>query len=341
MRLSIVSDAWLPQVNGVVTTLVALVDHLREAGHEVDLIEPGGFVTVPCPGYAEIRLALPTGAVGRRLEAFAPDRVHVVTEGPLGWAAIRFLRLHGWQHTTSLHTRFPEYVRTRLPFVPLTWGYAVLRRFHRGAAATLVPTAGMARTLAARGFERLVVWCRGVDTRVFTPEAAVDPGLPHPIHLFVGRVSPEKNIEAFLELALEGTKVVVGDGPHRQRLQRAHPDALFPGYCHGRELAAWYASADVLVFPSRTDTYGVVMLEAMACGTPVAAYPVTGPMDVVDDGRTGCLDEDLARAARQCLALSRDDCVASARRHDWNEAARSFLKHTVPARSAPTGRAVA
>lgn len=335
MRLSVVSDAWLPQVNGVVTTLAALIDCMREAGHEVDLIEPGAFVTVPCPGYTEIRLAVATGAVGRRLEAFSPDRVHVVTEGPLGWAAIRFLRRHGWRHTTSFHTRFPEYVRARLPFVPLSWGYAVLRRFHGDAAATLVPTAGMARTLAGYGFQHLVVWTRGVDTRIFTPEAATDPGLPRPIHLFVGRVSPEKNIEAFLELPVAGTKVVVGDGPHRRRLQRLHPEVVFTGYCHGRALAAWYASADVFVFPSRTDTYGVVMLEAMACGTPVAAFPVTGPVDVIADGHTGHLDEDLARAARRCLALSRDDCVAFARRHDWHQAARIFLEHTVPARPAP------
>lgn len=330
MRVSVVTDAWFPQINGVVTTLAAVVEWLRGEGHSVDVIQPGDFRTLPCPGYPEIPLSLKPGGVRRRLEAFVPDRVHVVTEGPLGWAAVRFMRRKGWAHTTSFHTRFPEYIRARLPFVPLSWGYALLRRFHAAAAATLVPTAGMARELAARGFEHLVVWNRGVDTRVFSPEAAFETALPRPIHLYVGRIAPEKNIEAFLDMDVAGSRVVVGDGPARERLERAYPDAVFPGYRRGRELAAWFATADVFVFPSRTDTYGVVMLEAMACGTPVAAFPVTGPADVVRDGETGCLDEDLAGAARRCLHLSRDACVAHARARDWRATARFFLEHTVP-----------
>jgi glycosyltransferase involved in cell wall biosynthesis len=334
MRLSIVSDAWFPQINGVVTTLCAVVEWLRAEGHVVDVIEPGGFRTLACPGYPEIPLALGTRRVGERLAASAPERVHVVTEGPLGWAAVRFLRRRGWAHTTSFHTRFPEYVNARLPFVPVSWGYALLRRFHRAASATLVPTAGMARELAARGFAHLVVWNRGVDTRVFSPDAAFDPGLPRPIHLYVGRVAPEKNIGAFLDMDVPGSKVVVGDGPARERLERGHPEAVFAGYRRGRELAGWFAASDVFVFPSRTDTYGVVMLEAMACGAPVAAYPVTGPADVVRDGETGCLDEDLATAARRCLALSRDACVAHARANDWRATARFFLEHTVPVNGA-------
>ena len=334
MRLSIVSDAWYPQINGVVTTLSAVVEWLCDQGHEVDVIEPSAFRTVPCPGYPEIRLALNPYRVGSRLAAFEPDRIHVVTEGPLGWAAIRFLRRRAWAHTTSFHTRFPEYIRARLPFVPLAWAYALLRRFHRDAAATLVPTAGMANELAQRGFEHLIVWNRGVDTRVFAPEASFETGLPRPIHLYVGRVAPEKNIEAFLALELEGSKVVVGDGPDRERLQREHPEVAFPGYRQGRELAAWYASADVFVFPSRTDTYGVVMLEAMACGTPVAAYPVTGPADVVQDGLTGCLDTDLAAAARRCLGLARAACVRQARANDWRATARFFADCTVPVNGA-------
>lgn len=350
MRLAIVTDAWFPQVNGVVTTLSAVSEWLRDRGHIVDLIHPGDFPTVPCPGYPEIRLALRTGRVGRRLAGLAPERVHVVTEGPLGWAAMRFLARRGWRHTTAFHTRFPEYVRARLPFLPLSWGYALLRRFHRRSSAVLVPTAGMARDLAARGFRNLVVWNRGVDTRVFHPGAGRDPaledpaledpaledpgledrGLERPLFLFVGRVAPEKNIEAFLRLDLPGTRVVVGDGPDRARLQQAYPDVRFPGYRHGVDLAAWYAAADVFVFPSRTDTYGVVMLEAMACGTPVAAFPVTGPADVVEPGVTGCLDEDLGRAARECLALDRERCAERARQHDWQITARFFLEHTVP-----------
>ncbi|WP_070989261.1 glycosyltransferase family 4 protein [Halofilum ochraceum] len=336
MRFSIITDAWYPQVNGVVTTLAAVIEWLRGEGHSVDVIEPGDFRTIPCPGYPEIRLALGTRALRRRLDRFAPERVHVVTEGPLGHAAIRHLRRRGWRHTTSFHTRFPEYVQARLPFIPLSWGYALLRRFHRDAAATLVPTAGMARELSGRGFGHLVVWNRGVDTRVFSPDAAFETDLKRPIHLFVGRVSREKNIEAFLAMDTPGTKVVVGDGPDRERLQNTWPDAVFPGYCHGRDLAAWFASADVFVFPSRTDTYGVVMLEAMACGTPVAAYPVTGPIDVVQQRVTGYLDEDLARAARNCLDLDEADCIAQARANDWRATARFFLEHTVPVKDALT-----
>lgn len=329
MRLAVVTDAWYPQVNGVVTTMSCVIDWLREQGVTVEVVEPDGFRTLPCPGYPEIRLALNTGGVARRLDAFAPDCVHVVTEGPLGWAAIRHLRRRGWRHTTSFHTRFPEYVRARLPLVPLSWGYTVLRRFHRDSERVLVPTAGMARDLEARGFERLCVWSRGVDTRVFQPERAFDHGLKAPLFLYVGRVAQEKNLEAFLELELPGTKVVVGDGPTRARLEAAYPDVQFPGYRHGAELAAWYASADVFVFPSRTDTYGVVMLEAMASGTPVAAYPVTGPIDVVRDGETGRLDQDLCRAALDCLQIPRANCVAQARAHDWREAARFFLEQMV------------
>lgn len=332
MRLAVVTDAWYPQVNGVVTTLAAVVERLRGNGHTVTVIHPGDFPTVACPGYPEIRLALRTRGVGRRLARFAPDRVHVATEGPLGWAAIRFLDRRGWHRTTAFHTRFPEYLRARLPWIPLSWGYALLRRFHRGSSAVLVPTAGMARELAARGFGRLVVWGRGVDTRVFRPAAGFEPGLERPVFLYVGRVAPEKNVEAFLGLDLPGTRVVVGDGPARARLQARHPRVRFPGYCHGAELAAWYAAADVLVFPSRTDTYGVVMLEAMACGTPVAAFPTTGPVDVVETGVTGCLDDDLRRAALDCLGLSREHCATRARDHDWRETARGFLERTVPVR---------
>lgn len=337
MKLAIVTDAWYPQVNGVVTTISSVIDHLREEGIIVEVIEPGTFRTIPCPGYAEIRLALNPGKVGQRLRDFAPDRVHVVTEGPLGQAAVRFMRRRGWRFTTSFHTRFPEYVRARLPFVPLSWGYAFLRRFHRDSTAVLVPTAGMARDLAKRGFRRLRVWSRGVDTRMFRPDAAFDPGLERPIFLYVGRISPEKNIEAFLELDLPGTRVVIGDGPARARLEQAHPNVVFPGYRHGPELVAWYASADVFVFPSRTDTYGVVMLEAMACGTPVAAFPVTGPIDVVRDGETGRLDEDLRRAALDCLKIPREKCIAHARSSDWRASTRFFLEQTVDIGTAGDG----
>lgn len=336
MKIAIVTDAWFPQVNGVVTTMSTVVDWLRGEGHLVELIEPGEFRTAPCPGYPEIRLALNTGAVAARLERFAPDRVHVVTEGPLGRAAMAFLRRRGWNHTTSFHTRFPEYIQARLPFIPLSWGYEVLRRFHESSQAVLVPTAGMARELEGRGFRSPVVWGRGVDTTVFSPDAAREAplselaGVEGPVALYVGRLAAEKNVEAFLDMPWPGLRVAVGDGPDRARLQRDYPEALFPGYRRGRDLARWYASADVFVFPSRTDTFGVVMLEAMACGTPVAAYPVTGPVDVVRDGLTGRLDENLEVAAWQALWLSRHDCRRAAEEHDRRAMAAAFLEHTAP-----------
>lgn len=330
MRLAIVTDAWPPQVNGVVTTMLTVVAWLREQGHDVIVIEPSGFRTIPCPWYSEIRLAIHTSDAGRRLRDFAPNRVHVTTEGPLGLAAIRFLRRQGWAYTTALHTRFPEYLQARIPFVPLSWGYAILRYFHARSHAVLVPTDSVARELEARGFDRVSVWTRGIDAKLFSPDAAFDPDLPRPIALHVGRLAAEKNVRAFLELDLPGTKVAVGDGPDRKRLQRDYPDAVFPGYRHGRELAAWYAAADVFVFPSRTDTYGVVMLEAMACGTPVAAYPVAGPIDVVRDGVTGCLDDDLRTAVERALRLDRDTCRGFALQHDANAMARRFLESTVP-----------
>lgn len=330
LKLAIVTDAWHPQTNGVVTTMNAVVDWLRGEGHTVELIEPSTFLTLPCPGYSEIRLAVNRRGVGRRLRAFQPDRVHVVTECPLGRAAMRFLRANGWQHTTSFHTRFPEYIRARLPGFPLTWGYAVLRRFHAQSSAVLVPTAQMARDLEAWGFSRLVVWSRGVDTKRFHPGALVSTQDRRPILLYVGRVACEKNLEAFLDLDVPGTKWIVGDGPDRMRLQRAYPQAVFTGRRQGRELAACYASADVFVFPSRTDTYGIVMLEAMACGTPVAAYPVTGPVDVVRPGVTGCLNDNLAAAIDGALALERAACRAQARENDWQRTARFFLEQTVP-----------
>ncbi len=330
LRLAIVTDAWYPQVNGVVTTMNAVIEWLRAQGHEVEIIEPSGFLTLPCPGYPEIRLAIDAHRVGRRLRAFAPDRVHIVTEGPLGRAAMRCVRRHGWQHTTSFHTRFPEYIRARVPGFPLRWGYGVLRRFHAHSSALLVPTPQLARDLQAWGFDRLVVWSRGVDTGLFHPGATVPTSDRRPIMLYVGRVAREKNLEAFLALDVPGTKWIVGDGPDRARLERQYPDAIFTGYRQGRALAACYASADVFVFPSRTDTYGVVMLEAMACGTPVAAFPVTGPVDVVRPGVTGCLDDDLARAIDGALTLERAACRAQARENDWQRTAAFFLAQTVP-----------
>jgi len=331
MRIAIVTDAWSPQVNGVVTTLTRTRDTLRALGHDVLVVNPGDFRTVPCPTYPEIRLAWrPYAGVRRRLEAFAPERIHIATEGPLGLAARAWCRRRGYAFTTSFHTQFAEYLRARAP-VPLGVSYAFLRWFHGGAARTMVATASQRRALEQRGFRNLAPWTRGVDTALFTPGRSRPRAEPGPAWIYVGRVAVEKSIEDFLRLDLPGTKYVVGDGPERAALERAYPSVRFLGYRFGEELAAAIASCDVFVFPSRTDTFGVVMLEAMACGLPVAAYPVTGPVDVVERGVTGVLDEDLRRAAIEALALDRGRCREAALRCSWEEATRQFAANLEPA----------
>ncbi|HKL63140.1 MAG TPA: glycosyltransferase family 1 protein [Woeseiaceae bacterium] len=327
MRIAIVTDAWLPQVNGVVTTLGRTHDELSRAGHRVKMLTPAEHRTVPCPTYPEVRLSvLPYRRVRRTLDAFRPDCVHIATEGPLGFAARRYCRRRGLAFTTSYHTRFPQYVRERAP-VPVAWMYAWLRRFHRPAAATLVPAPAVRDELARRGFGDLRLWSRGVDVETFRPQPKADLPERRPILLYMGRVAVEKNVEAFLQLRLPGTKYVVGDGPDLPRLRSAYPDVVFTGYRFGAELAAHLAAADVFVFPSRTDTFGLVMLEAMACGTPVAAYPVTGPRDVIEHGRTGILHEDLAVAVRGALTLDREACRQVALEKSWGRATEQFLSH--------------
>jgi glycosyltransferase involved in cell wall biosynthesis len=277
MKLAIVTDAWLPQVNGVVTTLRHTRDALRRAGNEVTVISPQEFATIPCPTYAEIRLALlPARRLSATLDVLEPDAVHVATEGPLGGAARRYCVANGLAFTTSYHTQFPQYVRKRVP-IPESWSYAYLRRHHGRARRTLVPTEHQRRDLVERGFGNVVLWARGVDPDLFKPSGPGALALPRPIWMYAGRIAVEKNLDAFLGLELGGTKVVVGDGPGRADLARRYPDAAFAGYKFGPELASLLSAADVFVFPSRTDTFGLVMLEAMACGTPVAAFPVTGP----------------------------------------------------------------
>ncbi|MBA1149509.1 glycosyltransferase family 1 protein [Ectothiorhodospiraceae bacterium WFHF3C12] len=324
MRVAIVTDAWRPQVNGVVTTLSKVSEALEQAGHTVRMVTPAGFRTVAMPTYPEIRLSLwPRRRLSATLDAFAPEAIHIATEGPLGHAARRYCLRRGYPFTTAYHTQFPRYVRMRLP-VPVAWTYAYLQRFHRPARRTMVPTPTMMAELREHGFEHVVQWTRGVDTALFHPrEKAFLDGV-RPISIFVGRVAVEKNVEAFLRANIPGTKYVVGDGPDAETLRRRYPDARFVGYRHGQDLARHVAAADVMVFPSRTDTFGLTMLEAMACGVPVAAYPVTGPMDVVDDGVTGALDEDLQRAVERALNLDPDDCVARARRRTWAHSADQF-----------------
>lgn len=325
MRIAIVTDAWNPQVNGVVTTLSRTRDCLQAAGHDMLVLSPDRFRTVPCPTYPEIRLALaPGGGLRRALAEFDPDAIHVATEGPLGIAAVRHCRRAGLAFTTSYHTQFPQYVRKRAP-IPLAWTYALLRRHHGFAARTLVATEHQRLDLIEHGFRNVVLWSRGVDTELFRPCGRDHLDLPRPIWIYVGRVAVEKNLDAFLSLDLPGTKVIVGDGPDRAALTARYPAARFVGYRFGQELAEHLSSADVFVFPSRTDTFGLVMLEAMAAGTPVAAFPVTGPIDVVRDGFSGCLDEDLAAAAERALTLDRQDARAAALERTWQKATAQFL----------------
>ena len=324
MRILIVSDAWTPQVNGVVTSLQALISELRGLGHQVKLLSPADFRALPCPSYPEIPLVWNLWRVGSAIRVFRPDCVHLATEGPLGWAARRWLSKRGLAFSSAIHTRFPEYVHTRWPWIPLRWGYAFLRAFHRPSQAVLVTTERMREEFAGWDFKRLVLWRKGVDTRLFCPPVA-PTNLAEPVFLYVGRIAPEKNIEAFLALDLPGQKQVVGDGPQREALQAAYPHVRFLGYQHGKALAEAYQNASVLVFPSRTDTYGLVMLEALACGTPVAAFPVAGPLDVLQAGVSGGMHEDLRAACLEALSLDRGRCAELAARQSWRASALEFL----------------
>jgi len=330
LRLALVTDAWLPQVNGVVRTLGNTIREIEAAGHAVTVISPADFRTIPCPTYPEIRLALFAGrAVRRRLEALDPDAVHVSTEGPLGLAARNWCVRQGCPFTTAYHTQFPEYVRARAP-IPLSVGYAAVRWFHARATRTLVTTPSMQRQLEARGLRNLHLWGRGVDTELFRPRRKDFLNLLRPIWLYFGRIAVEKGVGDFLALDLPGTKLVVGDGPAREELQRRYPSAVFAGYRHGEDLAAHISASNVFVFPSRTDTFGLVLLEAMACGVPVAAYPVAGPIDVVRHGVTGVLSEDLRAAALAALPLDPAACREHALAHSWAASTRQFLNALAP-----------
>jgi glycosyltransferase involved in cell wall biosynthesis len=341
MRIAVVTDAWRPQVNGVVRTLTQTGLELERDGHAVRHIGPDIFRSLPCPTYPEIRLAvLPRAKLERELDAFAPDTLHIATEGPLGMAARAICRDRGWRFTTSYHTQFPQYLRLRAP-IPERWTYRWLRSFHGAGVRTLVPTPSVKQELEAQGFANVALWTRGVDTERFAPGPRDAFGdLPRPICLYVGRVAVEKNIDAFLAAPMPGSKVVVGDGPDLARLRREHPTVTFTGYRDNGALAACYRSADVFVFPSRTDTFGLVMLEAMASGVPVAAFPVTGPVDVVEDGVTGALDEDLGRAVERALKADAAACRAHAERNSWRTVARQFAEHLVPLRERAVSPAV-
>jgi len=338
MRFVLITDAWEPQVNGVVRTWQHVTREMRKLGHQTHIIQPGMFKTLGAPRYPEIRLAiLPGKRVRRMLDELSADAVHIATEGPLGMAARKWCVKNSVAFTTSYHTQFPHYLQQYFG-IPKSLSYRFIRWFHGKANHTLVPTKQVGEELSREGLNNTVVWSRGVDTDLFNPNheapaALID--LPRPIFVYAGRIAIEKNIEAFLQLDLPGTKLVIGDGPPRESLQKQYPDAKFVGYKFGEELAAHYAAGDVFVFPSRTDTFGVVMLEANACGLPIAAYPVTGPIDVVQQGQTGYVYTDLRQAALDALQIDKEPCIAFARRNSWARCAQTVIDHLAQRHSTP------
>jgi glycosyltransferase involved in cell wall biosynthesis len=344
MRILVATDAWHPQVNGVVRTLTSLARSAAGLGAEISFLTPDGFPSMGLPTYPGLRIALPNRhEIAARIEAAAPDAIHIATEGPIGWAVRAYCCRRKLAFTTSYTTRFPEYIAVR-SIIPASVSYAVLRHFHAAGAMTMIATDSLRQELSARGFRRLGTWTRGVDTKLFTPDDAAELDLPRPIFMTVGRVAVEKNLEAFLSLKLPGSKVVIGDGPQRAELARLYPKVRFLGEKTGADLSSHVAAADVFVFPSLTDTFGVVQLEALACGTPVAAFPVTGPLDVIADHPIGALDTDLRSACIRALSISREACRSFALERSWENSARQFignLSALQPSRSLRPARRVA
>lgn len=327
MRVLIATDAWRPQINGVVRSLERMYEAAPAHGVTAHMLTPEGFWQIGLPSYPDIRLALATRrAVAKRIAEFNPDHIHIATEGPIGWLTRAVCLAQKRTFTTSYHTRFPQYVAARWP-IPESWSYRFLRRFHGPAAGVMVSTATVEAELRQHGFERILRWGRGVDLSLFHPRPASVLDLPRPIFLSVGRVAVEKNLEAFLSLRLPGSKVVVGDGPARADLQRAFPDVTFLGTREGEDLASIYASSDVFVFPSLTDTFGIVLLEAAASGLPVAAFPVQGPSDVFAGSGAAVLDEDLRGAALAALRIPREACLELAAGYSWQSSAEQFYGH--------------
>lgn len=331
MKILLVTDAWHPQVNGVVRSLSKTREQLEMLGHAVTVLSPKARATVACPSYPEIRLTLrPRRAARECLATERFDAIHIATEGPLGVAARRWCNLNGLRFTSSYHTRFPEYLRLRAP-VPLAASYRMMRWFHSAAERTLVRTQTQKRMLGDRGFRNLEVWPGAVDTGTFKPYDKHALDLPRPISMYMGRVAPEKNLDAFLGLGLPGSQVVIGGGPALARYARTYPDTHFLGYRHGEELARLLSAADVFVFPSLTDTLGLVILEAMACGVPVAAFPVPGPQDLIVDGGNGAMDRDLREAVFRALAIPSEHCVDFAAGFSWQRSTARFLEMLIPA----------
>ena len=327
MRVLVATDAWHPQVNGVVRTLGSLARAAAKLGVTIEFLSPEGFPSFQVPTYPGLRLALPSRrGIAQRIEAARPDAIHLATEGPIGFAVRAYCRRNGRPFTTSYTTRFPEYISARSP-LPESWIYAALRWFHSGATVTMVATPSLMTELGGRGFANLGMWTRGVDVDLFRPDRAIELDFPRPIFMTVGRIAVEKNLEAFLSLDLPGSKIVIGSGPQEAKLKQSFPEAKFLGPLENGTLAAHLAAADVFVFPSRTDTFGIVQLEALASGVPVAAFPVTGPKDVVGDNPIGVLNEDLAQACMKALSLPRDVCRKFALECSWENSARQFLGH--------------
>lgn len=337
MKILLVTDAWHPQINGVVRTLDKTVSNLRDRGHEVEVIAPGdGYFTLPLPTYSDIRLApFAYNDVKKRMLNFGPEAIHIATEGPLGQMAK--ILCHKWAlpFTTSYHTKFPEYIKARFPFIPLSWSYRFVRGFHNAGGRTMVTTPSMVEFLEKRGFTKLSAWARGVDTSLFNPDKKDAPdnvyaGLARPIWVNVGRVAVEKNIKAFLDLELPGSKVVVGDGPQCDSLKKQYPEVSFAGAKFDTELARHFADADVFVFPSKTDTFGLVIIEAMASGLPVAAYPVSGPIDIIPGSNAGCLDKNLKTACLSALELKSEDAISHAATYSWDAVTDVFFDLLTP-----------
>ena len=325
MKITLVTDTFTPSVNGVVTTLTNTVTELERRGHIVQIIEPSQFKNIPAPGYQEVKLAWDIWRVGPMIESFKPDAIHIATEGPLGFAARWYCKVdkRSIPHNTSYHTKFPEYFNQYIK-TPIDWGYWFIRWFHKFSTRVLVTNETMMRELSERGFERLAVWNRGVDTNIFYPNKRKTQATP-PILLCVSRASSEKGLDDFCKLQTVGTKILVGDGPILNDLKKKYPDVIYTGYKHGNELAEYYRNADVFVFPSKTDTFGVVMLEAMACGTPIAAYPVTGPKDIVVNGVNGYMNDDLQNAVEYALTCDRNKVYDISKGYTWKNCTDSFI----------------
>ena len=336
MKIMIVTDAWEPQVNGVVRTLKQTMHELKKMGYVIEMITPLEFKTIPCPTYPDISLSLfPGRKVRQKMESFSPDAIHIATEGPLGIAARAYAIKNRLPFTTAYHTRFPEYVKARTS-IPLAITYKFLRWFHDPSLAVMAPTDVVVKDLESYGFTNVVLWTRGVDLEVFKMQESKELDTSHPIFLYVGRVAVEKNIEAFLELKLPGSKWVVGDGPALAGLKAKYPEVNYLGVLQQEKLAKVYAAADVFVFPSKTDTFGLVLLEAMACGLPVAVYPVTGPIDVIGNSKAGAMNNDLREACLEALTIPREVARAHAEKFSWQAASEQFANHLRPVESHTT-----